>query len=90
MKGWASFLGKDSSFSTKNTKKGTERNVDGKICKSTNDLAEGPRSRTERNDLKKSPALSRCVYVKWKMCWFLAKVFYFNQTKICFENIFQF
>ena len=45
-------------FSTKNTKNGTEQNVDGTIEKKnergTNDLAECPRSRTKRNDLKKS------------------------------------
>ena len=32
----------------------TEWNVDGTIGKRTNDLAEGPRSRTKRNNLKKS------------------------------------
>ena len=48
---------RDEPFSTYNTKNGTERNVDWNDWKKNergrNDLAEGPRSRTERDDLKK-------------------------------------
>ena len=43
-------------LSTKSTKKGTERGWNDwkKKERGQNDLAEGPRSRTERNDLTKS------------------------------------